>query len=705
MSDALPVIEAPAGTFTMPPRINARVTAEWLVAFLQDELVERRGITQAVVGLSGGVDSAVTAFLCAKALGAQNVHAIRLPYKTSSGASLSDARLVVEALGIKERTIDISAAVDGYLQFEPDADARRRGNVMARVRMVALFDQSAKHNALPIGTGNKTERLLGYFTWHADDTPPVNPIGDLYKSQVWELARFLGVPSGLVDKAPSADLEADQTDEGDLGITYERADAVLAHMLEGYSNAQLVEHGFDRADVEAWCAGAWTERIGSATFRQRRCSRTRPSTSFICGRLISSVPSVEIVAVGTELLLGQLIDTNSAFVAQALAQAGLDVYGTHAVGDNRERIAAALGSALERADGVVTTGGLGPTVDDLTKESVCDLFGLDTVLDEPSLRAIEEIFNRTGREMRENNLKQAQLPRGAVVMHNANGTAPGFIAIRADGKFIASMPGVPSEMKPMLAEHRSLAAGTLRVARGDLYARLARDQHRRIGDRSPHRRSVSNLENPKIAVLAHDYRCDVKIMAKAASKEAAQELIAPVEFDILKRLAGHVFGVDGQTLAGAVLTLLAHTEHTVALAESCTGGLLSAAFTAVPGSSRSFMGGITAYDNYVKEHVLGVQTQTLVRYGAVSEECVREMAEGACKTMRATVGLATTGVAGPSGGTPDKPVGLVWIGVATPKGTRAYSLHLRGERSLIQARATTAALGFLWRGLAREETF
>lgn len=246
----LPVIEAAPAQFTRPPHLNAHVTEQWLIAFLQDELIVRRNIHQAVVGLSGGVDSAVTAFLCARALGPKNVHAIRMPYKTSSAASLIDAHLVVEALGIQEHTIDISAAVDGYLQHEPDADGRRRGNVMARVRMVVQFDQSAKYTALPIGTGNKTERLLGYFTWHADDTPPVNPIGDLYKTQVWELARHLGVPASLIDKAPSADLEANQTDEADLGITYAKADAILARMLEGYSNEQLVVRGFEERDVQ-----------------------------------------------------------------------------------------------------------------------------------------------------------------------------------------------------------------------------------------------------------------------------------------------------------------------------------------------------------------------------------------------------------------------------------------------------------------------
>lgn len=245
----LPVIEAPLDIELSAPTINAAVASNWLEAFLRDELVERRGVERAVIGLSGGVDSAVTAFLCARALGARSVHAIRMPYRTSSPASLADAQLVTDTLGINEHTVDITGAVDGYLQFEPDAGGRRRGNVMARTRMLILFDQSSKLGALPVGTGNKTERLLGYFTWHADDSPPVNPLGDLYKTQVWDLARFLGVPAPIIDKAPSADLEAEQTDEGDLGITYARADALLSRMLLGYNDAQLVERGFTQKEV------------------------------------------------------------------------------------------------------------------------------------------------------------------------------------------------------------------------------------------------------------------------------------------------------------------------------------------------------------------------------------------------------------------------------------------------------------------------
>lgn len=268
----LPIVE-PAIEAPHPPRIDAAVTTEWLIAFLRDELVVRRQIPRAVLGLSGGVDSAVTAFLCARALGPENVHAVRMPYETSQPSSLADAALVVDALGIQCATVDISAAVDGYLQYEPDADARRRGNVMARVRMVVLFDQSAKLEALPVGTGNKTERLLGYFTWHADDTPPVNPIGDLFKSQVWELARYLGVPDRLVEKAPTADLEADQTDEADLGISYRDADAILNLILFGYSDAQIVERGCSSQQV------ALVRRRVDATHWKRHLPTTAMLTS------------------------------------------------------------------------------------------------------------------------------------------------------------------------------------------------------------------------------------------------------------------------------------------------------------------------------------------------------------------------------------------------------------------------------------------
>ncbi len=245
----LPVVNGDAAQGPpVPLEIDPALTEQWLVAFIRDEL-RQRGYTRAIVGVSGGVDSAVTAYLAARALGAEHVIGVRMPYRTSSAASSAHGQLVIDALGIEGRTLDISGAVDGYLAQEPDADAARRGNVMARMRMIALFDLSAKHHAIPLGTGNKTERLFGYFTWHADDAPPVNPLGDLFKTQVWALARHLGVPDVIVSKPPTADLVVGQTDEGDFGISYAKADEILNWMLCGYSDADLVARGYDHAEV------------------------------------------------------------------------------------------------------------------------------------------------------------------------------------------------------------------------------------------------------------------------------------------------------------------------------------------------------------------------------------------------------------------------------------------------------------------------
>jgi len=249
-SSAVPVISAPLSVIGPPPLdIDPALTADWLVSFLRDEL-NLRGFTKGVVGLSGGVDSAVTAYLAARALGPANVIGVRLPYRTSSPDSLAHAQLVIDELGIEGRTVDITAAVDGYLASDPGADPARRGNVMARMRMIALFDLSAKYSALPMGTGNKTERLLGYFTWHADDSPPVNPLGDLFKSQIWNLARHLGVPEAIIGKPASADLIEGQTDEGDFGISYARADQILNWLVNGYAPADVEAHGFTREEVE-----------------------------------------------------------------------------------------------------------------------------------------------------------------------------------------------------------------------------------------------------------------------------------------------------------------------------------------------------------------------------------------------------------------------------------------------------------------------
>ena len=257
--------------------VDAPTLGDWLVRFLKDEMVRRRGVRKAVLGLSGGVDSAVVAYLAARALGPENVYAFRMPYKISSQESIDHANLVVEDLGIHARTLEITGMVDGYVsELEPDISGARLGNVCARARMTVIFDQGAKIGALPLGTGNKSERLFGYYTWHADDSPPINPLGDLFKTQVWELARALGVPREIVDKPASADLVKDQTDEMDFGITYARADRILLHMTQGYSRAKLVEMGFDPADVEI----VW-RRVDGTHWKRRLPTVAMLSTSAI----------------------------------------------------------------------------------------------------------------------------------------------------------------------------------------------------------------------------------------------------------------------------------------------------------------------------------------------------------------------------------------------------------------------------------------
>ena len=417
--------------------------------------------------------------------------------------------------------------------------------------------------------------------------------------------------------------------------------------------------------------------------------------------------SVEIVTIGTELLLGHLVDTNSVHIARVLADHGVDVYLKHSVGDNARRLEALLREALDRSDGVVTTGGLGPTVDDLTKDAVSSAVGTGLELHEPSLRAIEARFAAFGRTgpLSENNKRQAILPAGAVVLENPNGTAPGFVAVRADGKFVACMPGVPREMKPMLAdtllpwlEQRfglqsaiyTRTLHTVGIGESDLDARI-----------EPLFRS---LENPKIAVLAHDFRVDVKIMAKAPDATAAAAAIAPVEAELRERIGAGIYGVDDDTLAGAILRVLGERRLTLGTAESVTGGALADAFVQVPGASSVFRGAIVAYDNAVKSGLLGVDDAVLREHGAVSEETALAMARGARAALGCDVALATTGIAGPSGATPDKPVGLVWIAVADARGSSARRTTWPGTRDDVRRRSVTASLNLAWRHLEKEES-
>jgi NAD+ synthetase len=245
-----PSLDPRLSTLDAPLAIEPELTRTWLVEFIRDEVFRRRGFKRAVLGLSGGVDSSVVAYLASEALGPGNVVGVRMPYSRSSVESREHAELVAKATGIEMRTVDISEAVDGLTRaIGGSTTPARQGNIMARTRMITLFDLSEACRALPLGTGNKSERLLGYFTWHADDSPPINPLGDLFKTQVWALARHLGVPEEIVDKPASADLITGQTDEGDFGISYARADLILHWILLGYRNEEIVARDFTEDEV------------------------------------------------------------------------------------------------------------------------------------------------------------------------------------------------------------------------------------------------------------------------------------------------------------------------------------------------------------------------------------------------------------------------------------------------------------------------
>ncbi|MDQ6781016.1 MAG: competence/damage-inducible protein A [Candidatus Eremiobacteraeota bacterium] len=407
--------------------------------------------------------------------------------------------------------------------------------------------------------------------------------------------------------------------------------------------------------------------------------------------------SAEIITIGTELLLGQLVDTNTAKIAAALAEVGVDVFRETSVGDNEERLAAAIGEAMRRSDAVICAGGLGPTVDDLTREAVAKATGCALETDAQALAKLREWFARVGRTMSDNNARQALLPRGATVLANPHGTAPGF-ALHQKGKLVIAMPGPPREMEPMLREHVLPLLRAHFGLRSTIVTRVLRtvgvaesEIDRRIED------LFRTSANPSIAVLAHLGQVDVKLTAKAETRDAAVALIERLEPVVRQRLGDHVFSADGRSLPEALGARLRERGWSLATAESCTGGIVGSMLTSAPGSSAYYHGGVVSYSDGSKTDLLDVAPELIERHGAVSEEVAVAMALGARAKFHATLGLSTTGVAGPDGGSAAKPVGLVYIGLANRSGdVEVQRRQIPGDREAVAHRASLAALLLAW---------
>lgn len=401
----------------------------------------------------------------------------------------------------------------------------------------------------------------------------------------------------------------------------------------------------------------------------------------------------EILSVGTELLMGQIANTDAQYLSRRLAELGFALYRHTAVGDNPGRVKAALGEALSRADIVITTGGLGPTEDDLTKEAVAEYFGLEMLPDAPSLRAVEAFMNRVGHPMAENNRRQAYFPAGAVILPNACGTAPGCV-VEQGGKAVAVLPGPPHELRDMF--ERQLAPWLQRRGGAHIESRYLRVFG--IGESAVENRlrDLFHADNPTLALYCGPGEVQARISARAEDAEAARAMIGPVADEIRRRLGNHVYGEGADnSIERVVFERLRARGETVSFAESCTGGLLAARLVGVPGASEVLGEAHVTYCDAAKARVLGVKRETLQAYTAVSAPCAREMAEGARRVSGADWAAATTGYAGPDGGADGTPAGTVFIAVAGPDGVTVEECHFAGSRDFVRAVAASWAFNAL----------
>lgn len=409
----------------------------------------------------------------------------------------------------------------------------------------------------------------------------------------------------------------------------------------------------------------------------------------------------EILSIGTELLLGQIIDTNAAYISETLASLGIDVYRRTTVGDNAARLAEAVKDALDHSDLIITSGGLGPTEDDLTKETVAEVLKEELVSDPTSEEAIRKYFHSRGVEMPKSNLKQALIYKSGIAIPNANGTAPGVL-IEKNGKIVISLPGPPIEMKPMM--HDFVIPYLRRKSRDGrvILSRVIRTVG--IGESSLEEQVKDLLknENPTVAPLAHTGEAHLRITAKCNSALEAESLLDDMEKRIRALVGEYVFGVDLQTLEEVVANLLLTKKKTISLAESCTGGLVADRLTNIPGISESLLCGMVTYSNEAKIRFLNVPKPMITEQGAVCRDVALAMADGVRKACSSDLGIGITGIAGPGGGSDKKPVGLVYIALNSEKENLCIENRFTGSRDSIKWKASQKALDMVRRHLIED---
>ena len=401
--------------------------------------------------------------------------------------------------------------------------------------------------------------------------------------------------------------------------------------------------------------------------------------------------TVEIISVGTELLLGSVVNSDAQMLSQKLSELGLNVFYHTVVGDNPERLKQAVDIAKDRADIIITTGGLGPTCDDLTKQTLASSFGKELILHAAIADELREWFARRGQDMTENNLQQAMLPVDCTIFPNERGTAPGC-AFASDGKHVLMLPGPPSECMDMFEKQAAPYLSAL--SEGVIVSRTLKIFG--MGEsrlESLLREEMDSMTNPTLAPYAKEGECELRITAKAANEGEALTMIAPVEEQLRALLGDLIYGADVPNLETVVLNLLTERGMTLGTAESCTGGLIAKRMTDLPGSSAVFKGGIVSYCNEIKANVLGVPQQLLDEYGAVSGQVAKAMAEGARRVLNCDLAVSATGVAGPGCDADGNPAGLVYVALAAPAGTEVRELHLSGA-SRERVRTTAAHHAF-----------